>query len=37
VIAVLVFGLLDSGMFLKGSAQQRHALNARARRAAVTS
>ena len=37
VIAVLVFGLLDSGMFLKGSAQQRHSLNARARRATVTS
>jgi NADH-quinone oxidoreductase subunit H len=36
VIAVLVFGLLDSGVFLKGSAQQRHSLNARARRATVT-
>jgi NADH-quinone oxidoreductase subunit H len=37
VIGGLVFGLLDSGMFLKGSAQQRHALNARARRATVAS
>jgi NADH-quinone oxidoreductase subunit H len=36
VIAVLVFGLLDSGMFLKGSARQRRALQAQARRAAVT-
>ena len=37
VVAGLVFGLLDSGMFLKGSAQQRHSLNARARRATVIS
>jgi NADH-quinone oxidoreductase subunit H len=37
VIAVLVFGLLDRGVFLKGSARQRHSLNARAQRAAVTS
>jgi hypothetical protein len=37
VVAGLVFGLLDSGMFLKGSAQQRHSLNARARRVTVTS
>jgi hypothetical protein len=37
VIAGLVFGLLDSGMFLKGSAQQRHSLNMRARRATVIS
>jgi NADH-quinone oxidoreductase subunit H len=36
VIAVLVFGLLDRGVFLKGSAQQRHTLNARARRVTVT-
>jgi NADH-quinone oxidoreductase subunit H len=36
VIAVLVFGLLDSGVFVKGSARQRHALNARARGAEVT-
>jgi NADH-quinone oxidoreductase subunit H len=36
VIAVLVFGLLDNGVFLKGSAQQRHSLNARARRVTVT-
>jgi NADH-quinone oxidoreductase subunit H len=36
VIAGLVFGLLDSGMFLKGSARQRLTINARARRAAVT-
>jgi NADH-quinone oxidoreductase subunit H len=37
VLAVLVFGLLDSGVFLKGSARQRHALDARATRATVTS
>jgi hypothetical protein len=37
IIAGLVFGLLDRGTFLKGSAQQRQALNARARRAVVTS
>jgi NADH-quinone oxidoreductase subunit H len=37
VLGGLVFGLLDSGTFLKGSAQQRHELNARARRAAVVS
>jgi NADH-quinone oxidoreductase subunit H len=36
VVAVLVFGLLDSGMFLRGSGRQRHALNARATRAPVT-
>jgi NADH-quinone oxidoreductase subunit H len=36
IIGGLVFGLLDSGMFLKGSAQQRHSLNARARRVPVT-
>src|SRR3954467_7080718 len=36
VVAVLVFGLLDGGLFIRGSAQQRHALNARARRAVVT-
>jgi hypothetical protein len=37
VVAVLVFGLLDSGVFIRGSARQRHTLNARARRATVTS
>jgi NADH-quinone oxidoreductase subunit H len=37
VVAVLVFGLLDSGIFIRGSARQRHSLNARARRATVTS
>ena len=36
VLAVLVFGLLDSGIFIRGSARQRHSLNARARRATVT-
>jgi NADH-quinone oxidoreductase subunit H len=36
IIAGLVFGLLDSGMFVKGSAQQRRNINARARRATVT-
>jgi hypothetical protein len=36
VIAGLVFGLLDSGMFLKGSARQRLTINTRARRATVT-
>jgi NADH-quinone oxidoreductase subunit H len=36
VVAVLVFGLLDSGTFLKGSARQRRALDARAQRAAAT-
>jgi NADH-quinone oxidoreductase subunit H len=36
-VAALVFGLLDSGMFLKGSARQRHTLDARARRAPATS
>jgi NADH-quinone oxidoreductase subunit H len=35
VVAVLVFGLLDSGIFIRGSARQRLSLNARARRAAV--
>ena len=35
-VAVLVFGLLDSGIFIRGSARQRHSLNARARRATVT-
>ena len=34
--AALVFGLLDSGVFVRGSARQRQALNARARREAVT-
>jgi NADH-quinone oxidoreductase subunit H len=36
VIGGLVFGLLDSGMFLKGSARQRLTINTRARRATVT-
>jgi hypothetical protein len=36
VLAVLVFGLLDRGIFIRGSARQRHSLNARARRATVT-
>jgi NADH-quinone oxidoreductase subunit H len=37
VIAFLVFGLLDRGVFVQGSARQRRALNATARRApAVT-
>jgi NADH-quinone oxidoreductase subunit H len=36
VVGVLVFGLLDSGVFIRGSARQRHALDARARRATVT-
>jgi NADH-quinone oxidoreductase subunit H len=36
VIAGLVFGLLDRGMFLKGSARQRLTINTRARRATVT-
>jgi hypothetical protein len=33
VIAVLVFGLLDRGVFVRGSARQRRALDAPARRA----
>jgi NADH-quinone oxidoreductase subunit H len=37
VLAVGVFGLLDSGMFIRGSARQRTTLEARAERAAVTS
>jgi NADH-quinone oxidoreductase subunit H len=37
VIAVLVFGLLDSGISVRGSGRQRRALNATARRAPVTS
>jgi NADH-quinone oxidoreductase subunit H len=36
VIAVLVFGLLDRGAFVRGSGRQRQALNARARREVVT-
>jgi NADH-quinone oxidoreductase subunit H len=36
VIAVLVFGVLDRGVFVHGSGRQRRALNARARRGAVT-
>jgi NADH-quinone oxidoreductase subunit H len=36
VLALLVFGLLDSGVFVRGSAHQRRALEARARRAPVT-
>ena len=37
IVAVLVFGLLDRGIFIRGSARQRQTLNARAQRAAVTS
>jgi len=37
VLAVLVFGLLDSGVFIRGSGRQRTTLEARATRAAVTS
>jgi NADH-quinone oxidoreductase subunit H len=37
VIVALVFGLLDSGVFIRGSGRQRHALNARAGRATVPS
>jgi NADH-quinone oxidoreductase subunit H len=36
VLAVLIFGLLDSNAFIRGSGRQRHALHQRARRAAVT-
>jgi NADH-quinone oxidoreductase subunit H len=36
VVAALVFGLLDSNVFIRGSGRQRQALQARARRAAVT-
>ncbi len=37
VIAILVFGILDRGVFVRGSARQRRALDAPARRApAVT-
>ena len=36
IIAVLVFGLLDRGVFVRGSGRQRQALNARARREVVT-
>jgi NADH-quinone oxidoreductase subunit H len=35
VISILVFGLLDSGVFVRGSARQRLMLNARARGAGV--
>jgi hypothetical protein len=35
VIAILVFGLLDRGVFVRGSAKQRRELTARARRAPV--
>jgi NADH-quinone oxidoreductase subunit H len=35
VIGVLVFGLLDRGVFVRGSARQRRALEARAQRAPV--
>jgi NADH-quinone oxidoreductase subunit H len=37
IVGVVVFGLLDRGIFIKGSARQRHSLNARARRATVPS
>jgi hypothetical protein len=36
VVGVLVFGLLDRGVFIRGSARQRLSLDARARRAPVT-
>jgi NADH-quinone oxidoreductase subunit H len=36
VVGVLVFGLLDSGMFIKGSSRRQQILEARARGAAVT-
>jgi NADH-quinone oxidoreductase subunit H len=36
VLGVLVFGLLDSGIFIRGSARQRKSLNTRAQRATVT-
>jgi hypothetical protein len=36
VIAGLVFGLLDSNVFIRGSGRQRRAVDARARRAPVT-
>jgi hypothetical protein len=35
-VAVLVFGLLDSGVFIRGSGRQRRILDAPARRATVT-
>jgi NADH-quinone oxidoreductase subunit H len=35
VVAILVFGLLDRGVFVRGSGRQRRALNAPARRAPV--
>jgi NADH-quinone oxidoreductase subunit H len=37
LVAILVFGLLDSGVFIRGSGRQRQPLHARARRASVTS
>jgi NADH-quinone oxidoreductase subunit H len=37
VIALLVFGVLDRGVFVRGSARQRRALNAVARRAPAVS
>jgi hypothetical protein len=37
VIAVLVFGVLDRGVFVRGSARQRRALDAPARRAPAVS
>ncbi len=36
VLGVLVFGLLDSGMFIKGSSRKQQITEARAQRAAVT-
>jgi NADH-quinone oxidoreductase subunit H len=35
IVAILVFGLLDRGVFVRGSAKQRRELNAPARRAPV--
>jgi hypothetical protein len=37
VIALLVFGVLDRGVFVRGSARQRRALDAVARRAPAVS
>jgi NADH-quinone oxidoreductase subunit H len=36
LVGALVFGLLDSGVFIRGSGRQRRSLDARARRATVT-
>jgi hypothetical protein len=36
VVGVLVFGLLDSGLFIKGAGRRSRTLEGRARRAGVT-